>query len=236
VPGRDARQVDGKPTGIRYRIAVEVDHVRGHQMATRRYSGNVFVNCPFDHHYEPLFYGTIFTVFDCGFVPRCAMEVDDGAQVRIDKIMKIIGECRYGIHDLCRTAPDSQSGLPRFNMPFELGLFMGAKKYGDKLQQTKSALIMDTEAYRYQSFISDIAGQDIKAHEDDVPTAIGLIRNWLRQSSRRTTIPGGRAIAKRYQEFQEALPSIRSELRLDADEVSYADYTHIVETWLRQNG
>ena len=49
-------------------------------------------------------------------------------------------------------------------MPLELGIFLGSKKYGDKKNKTKVCLVIDKEQYRYQIFISDIAGQDIKSH------------------------------------------------------------------------
>jgi hypothetical protein len=81
------------------------------------YDNSVFVNCPFDSAYRPLFEAVVFAVYDCGFYPRCALEADDSSQVRIQKITKIIGECRLAIHDISRTQLDRESGLPRFNMP-----------------------------------------------------------------------------------------------------------------------
>ena len=92
------------------------------------YNNNVFINCPFDSDYKPLFDAMIFTVHDCGFIARCALEEDDASQVRIDKIYSIIADCRYGIHDISRTQLDAASGFSRFNMPLELGIFLGAKK------------------------------------------------------------------------------------------------------------
>ena len=41
------------------------------------YDRNVFINCPFDDSYEPIFRGLVFTVFECGLVPRCAKEAYD---------------------------------------------------------------------------------------------------------------------------------------------------------------
>ncbi len=86
---------------------------------------DVFVNCPFDDDYQPLFHALFFAVASCGFRVRCALEVDDGTQVRIDKIFDIITESPFGIHDISRTELNA-NGLPRFNMPLELGLFLGA--------------------------------------------------------------------------------------------------------------
>jgi hypothetical protein len=95
----------------------------------------VFVNCPFDDAYQDLFEAIVFTIHDCGYVARSALEVDDGSQVRIDKIAALIAACRFGIHDISRTQPDTATGLPRFNMPFELGMFLGAKRYGRGAQK-----------------------------------------------------------------------------------------------------
>lgn len=98
-------------------------------MATPYHAG-VFINCPFDARYRKLFLATVFAVFDCGFLPRCALEIEDGGEERIRKIKRIIRECRYGIHDISRVELDSKSRLPRFNMPLELGLFLGARNTG----------------------------------------------------------------------------------------------------------
>jgi len=93
-------------------------------------SDAVFINVPFDRRYKKLFEALVFAVHDCGFEARSAREQDDGSQVRLDKLYEIIGECPFGIHDLSRTGLDTTYRLPRFNMPLELGIFLGAKKFG----------------------------------------------------------------------------------------------------------
>lgn len=98
---------------------------------------DVFINCPFDHDYAPTFGGLIFTIYACGFRPRSARELDDGGQTRIDKLFVLIDECRFGIHDLSRTELDEINQLPRFNMPLELGIFLGAKRHGGAVQKAK---------------------------------------------------------------------------------------------------
>jgi hypothetical protein len=143
----------------------------------------------------------VFTVILCGFSPRCSLEIDDGSEVRIDKIVRIIGECRLGVHDLSRTELDAVNGLPRFNMPLELGLFLGAKRFGGEAHGRKNCLILDLEQYRYQKFISDLAGQDIRAHGGQINRIITAVRDWLRTTSGRKDIPGGGEIAARFAEF-----------------------------------
>ncbi len=54
--------------------------------------------------------------------------------------------------------------LPRFNMPFELGLDLGCRDFGSLDLATKQCLILEREPYRYQLVLSDIAGNDVQAH------------------------------------------------------------------------
>lgn len=204
-------------------------------MAVKDYTSNVFINCPFDDNYKNIFYAITFTVFDCGFIARCALEEEDGGEIRIIKIKNIISQCKYGIHDISRTEPCNNTGLPRFNMPLELGIFLGAKRYGDTNQKKKICLITDKEEYRYQKFISDIAGQDIRHHENNPENSIKIVRNWLRNSSKRTTIPGGSAINHRYNSFRNDLPSICSNTRINEDELTFNDYATFVSEWLKIN-
>jgi hypothetical protein len=117
---------------------------------------HVFVNCPFDEGYEDFFDAAVFTIIRSGFVARCARETDNAADNRFDKICRIIQECRYGVHDISRTETDGNPPLPRFNMPLELGVFLGAKRYGDSRQRLKSCIVFDREPYRFQRYISDI--------------------------------------------------------------------------------
>jgi len=195
------------------------------------YAKSVFINCPFDAQYKKIFEAIVFAVFDCGFQPRCALELDDGAQIRFSKISQIIGNCRFGIHDISKTELDESSGLPRFNMPLELGMFLGAKQYGPKKQKEKSCLILDREKYRYQRFISDISGQDIRAHEDDPKAAIAIVRNWLRNVTPETSMPGGEAIADRYEVFRADLSAMCRTLRLAESQLTFVDYAWLISQW-----
>jgi hypothetical protein len=205
-------------------------------MRTADYERSVFVNCPFDKAYKFLFEAIVFAVHDCGCVARCALEVDDGSEVRIEKVARIIADCKLGLHDISRTEPDSATGLPRFNMPFELGVFLGAKRFGRAEQKQKSCLILDIEPYRFQKFLSDIAGQDIAAHGANVERAISRVRDWLSNATRSSVrLPGGKAMAARYAIFRGELPSMCESYSLRVDEVTFNDYVAQLEDWLKIN-
>jgi hypothetical protein len=192
---------------------------------------DVFINCPFDRSYNLTFKAIVFGIYACGFRPRSALELDDGGQTRIDKLYGLIEECRYGIHDLSRTELDEVNQLPRFNMPLELGLFLGAKRFGGSAQSAKRLLILDVERYRYQRFISDLAGMDIHGHEGDAVNALRETRDWLANVSRRM-LPSADRVARLFHSFVADLPTLAADLEFNPEAVPYVDFERMVVGWL----
>jgi len=193
----------------------------------------VFINCPFDDQYKPLFYAAIFAILRSGFVPRSALEEDNAGQNRFDKICKIIGECRLGVHDISRVELSGNPRLPRFNMPLELGLFLGACKFGGKKQKTKSCIVFERKEHLFRQYISDISGQDVKAHRGRHSELIKKLATWLRTQGRAPDVPGGAAIANEYSRFTDALPEICQESRLRPDELTFGDLVEIISNYIR---
>ena len=194
---------------------------------------DVFINCPFDDAFEPGFRALVFAVLACGFRARCAKEMDDAAQTRIEKLYNIIEQSRFGIHDLSRTELDPVNGLPRFNMPFELGLFLAAKRYGDDVQKKKRALVLDVDRHRFARFISDIAGMDITAHDSDPRVMVACVRDWLLTVTRRKSIPPPAGLNSSYDRFVAGLPAIAAAAGLDDARLLYPDYERLVIAWVK---
>jgi hypothetical protein len=192
---------------------------------------NVFINCPFDSDYAPLFEAIVFAVHDAGFRPTCARERLDSSEIRLHKIAKLIAQSRYSIHDLSRTQFDRDTTLPRFNMPLELGIDIGCKVFSAPHRE-KSLLIFDSEQYRFQKYVSDISGQDIHRHNNEPRNAVARVRDWLRAESGVKTIPGGKAIYERYSQFRDDLPAICAELRLDVTDLAFVDFSYTIAYWL----
>lgn len=203
-------------------------------MTRRRAGRGVFLNVPFDRQYGRLSDALVFAVHDCGLIARCALETDDGSQIRFDKICAIIAECELGIHDLSRTTLDGVNRLPRFNMPLELGLFLGAKRFGGSRHRWKSALILERRPFRYQVYCSDLAGQDIRAHHNSTVSAVVAVRNWL-QTVWRTNLWSGRTIGIRYMTFRNQLPRVCADQGLDERTLTFIDYREQVEDWIYRN-
>lgn len=191
----------------------------------------VFINCPFDNDYALTLQALRFAIGYLGFRPRSALEMQDSGQPRIEKLFSIIEDCRYGVHDLSRTEVDPVHGLPRFNMPFELGVFLGARRFGAGVQLEKRSLILDVDRFRYQRFLSDIAGMDIQAHDGDPRMAMRRIRDWLSSVSRRK-LPGADLLIAAYDRFLSRRNALSTRLKIDARDTPYADFDRLVFAFL----
>jgi hypothetical protein len=193
---------------------------------------DIFINCPFTPDYQNHFRAIVYTIIRSGFTPRCALETDNSAYNRFDKICSIIRECRLAVHNISKTEPDGNSGLPRFNMPLELGLFLAAKKFGSGAQKRKLCIIFDKSKYRYQQFMSDIAGQDIHAHNGTVKQLVMELAAWLRTELHDSKIPGGSAIAREFTKFQRQLPKLCRAIKLRPGELTFVDYRRLTIEWI----
>lgn len=200
---------------------------------------SVLINCPFDTNYKPILDAIVFAIHDCGYVARTALEEINSARTRLRKIIQIIDECNYGIHDISRTEVAPPQHWPRFNMPFECGLFFGACEFGGKRHQQKRLLVLDSQPYRYRGTLSDIAGQDIGVHHDDPKRAIACVRTFLSRASGGRRIPGADGIWKRYELFRKQLPDLASQIHLTLDEItsleSFGDYVTAAIDWITAN-
>jgi hypothetical protein len=195
---------------------------------SRPHSKDVTINCPFDAAYKPTFDAILFAVYYLGFTARCALEADDASELRLDKIMRIIEQCPYGIHDISSVGLSAGINLPRFNMPLELGLYLGCKRFGGGTHHGKACLILDTDPYRYRAFISDISGQDIHWHKGEPKRAIAEVRNWLAGVSKTRGLPGGADIAVRYARFIRDLPRLCRKLKRQPKDLTFADFYEMV--------
>jgi hypothetical protein len=206
-------------------------------VSDRPYDRNVFLNCPFDRPYRPMLRAIMFAIRDCGFIVRSALEVQDSSDLRFQKIVRIIRGSQYAIHDISRVQLDRATRLPRFNMPLELGLFLGAKEFGEAEQRAKRSLVVDRTPYRYQKFCSDIAGQDIEAHANKPAKAIELVRNWLSgpAAERGSRIPSGSVVAERYVQFVDDLPQWCERQKLVVSQLTYGDDDLLIIDWLKTN-
>jgi hypothetical protein len=106
-----------------------------------------------------------------GLKPRCVLEVSSGGRNRLDRIYGLIASCGVSLHDLSRTGPSGPFRVPRFNMPFELGL-----AYALAQGSPHNFFVFEEKPYRLQASLSDLNGHDPHIHDG---TQIGILRSIL---------------------------------------------------------
>ncbi len=108
-------------------------------------------------------------------------------------------------------------------------------RFGGRSRQVAHFFVLDIEQYRYQKFISDIAGQDIRSHDGNPDRAIRAVRNWLATASKREDLPGGTDVINRYARFQTDLPRTCEKAKLDPDDLTFSDLSNTIASWLKTN-
>lgn len=196
-----------------------------------RPNGDVFVNCPFDDDYLPCFEALLFAIAVCGYRVRCALEEDDGGDIRFEKLVRLIADSDHTIHDLSRTEAGAH-GLPRFNMPFELGLAMGARRFGRGRQREKRACIMVAKAYVLPRYLSDLAGNDPAAHGGNPHAVIRVVRDHLHRSPEGRGLPGALHMIELFERFRADLPFLARQAQLSVEEaharLGYRNYLDLL--------
>lgn len=194
---------------------------------------NVFINCPFDNLYFPLLKPLLFTIIYIDLVPKIS-ETSDSGQSRISNIIKLMSISKYSIHDLSRVIQVKRNDYPRFNMPFECGIDFGLKMSNSAEFGQKQFLILDKELYRYKSIISDIAGNDIKAHKEEPEFIIKAVRDWFKVI--KITVPYYKKIWFAYLEFETDFEQILSINQYDPKDINSLTFSDIIENmtaWIK---
>ena len=98
--------------------------------------------------------------------------------------MDLIEQSNFSIHDLSRI--ELSSGIPRFNMPVELGLAL----YRSRVTRGRHRVyIFESKPYRTQRSTSDVNGIDPQIHHGTVTGLMAGLRNIFRQPGDVTTVP-----------------------------------------------
>lgn len=144
----------------------------------------------------------LFCIVYLDMIPRLARERSNAAEVRIEKIVELIEASQYSIHDLSRAKAEKAGEVYRMNMPYELGIDDGCRRFKGPPWDQKEFLILADRQYSYQKALSDIAGNDIETHSNRFDIAIKKVRNWLVSEAEAPNV-GAKLITDRYSDFQE---------------------------------
>lgn len=176
------------------------------------YEKSVFINCPFDDPFEPLFHAIVLTVAARGFTPRCARETEGQADPRIVRIAKGLIESKYSIHDLSRFQGEGAENLARFNMPLELGIALGIRYVKEGTPATHNWVALVPENFIHHKFVSDLSGYDASDHDQQPATVIKRVAAWLSiQPDFAPPTPAAKTIFDAYAGFRDSLNKAKAD-------------------------
>jgi len=165
----------------------------------RRRIESVFLNIPYDKGFEELYLAYIVGLTQLGLRVNATIAVPN--QGRLETIIGLIGESNFSIHDLSRIQPSK--GIPRFNMPVELGL---ALYHSHVTKGMHRVYVFESKPYRAQRSTSDINGIDPQIHNGTAKGVMAGLRNIFRQPGDVTTVP---EMLISYRAVREKLPELR---------------------------
>ena len=164
---------------------------------------SVFLNVPYDSRFEPLFLGYMASVSTFGMVPHATLEIPGGER-RLERILSLIAECQYSVHDLSRVQLDRLAPrTPRFNMPFELGLSVAQAKW----DRQHTFFVFEEKKHRLSKSLSDLDGTDPYIHRGTLNGLFAQMGNAFVRSKRQPTVTQMYAI---YRKLRAAVPQILS--------------------------
>jgi len=201
-----------------------------------KFDKNVFINCPFDKKYKPLLKPLLFTILYLDYQPRIASESFDSGETRINKIFKLIQESKYSVHDISRIKSSKKDEIFRLNMPFELGVDIGCRKFKGGKWSNKKCLILETKPYRYQKALSDLSNSEIKSHKDDPETLVRKVRNWFVETIKIDNAKSAAVIWDNFNEFMSDFFFKRRKegfKKADLQEMPIPEIIKFMKDWIR---
>jgi hypothetical protein len=160
---------------------------------------SVFLNIPYDKQFEDLYLAYIVGLTQLGLRVNATLAVPN--QGRLEAIIQLIERSDFSIHDLSRI--ELSEGIPRFNMPVELGLAL----YRSHIVKGRHRVfVLDSKAYRAQRSTSDINGIDPQIHGGTPKGVMAGLRNIFRQPGNVTTVP---EMLASYRSLKRKVPELR---------------------------
>jgi len=170
---------------------------------------SVFINCPFDAEYRPLFDAIVFAITSCGYIPRCALETGNISDPRMDQIYKALTSSRYSIHDLSRCKGEGDASLARFNMPLEFGIAFGKAYLKYKGQRLHDWLVLLPSGHFYKQCVSDLGGYDPYTHMNTVGSIVQPVMAWLATRPNARSTPSPDQVMEKMKDFQSEMEKQR---------------------------
>jgi hypothetical protein len=163
----------------------------------------VFLNIPYDKKFERLFLAFISGTIALGMNPRATLEIANSTR-RLERILDLIRQCEYSVHDLSRVEVDRAAPrTPRFNMPFELGLSVALDKSGARGE--RGWFVCESRNYRLAKSLSDLNGTDPFVHDGTIEGVFRELANMFGRPGKQPTVQQMRSI---YRRLRGSVPAV----------------------------
>jgi hypothetical protein len=180
----------------------------------------------------------LFTLVYVGLIPRLASKKSDSLEQRIEKILRLIKECKYSIHDLSRLRAEKAKEFFRLNMPFELGIDYGCRRIASNHFRTKRSLILEKKRNDIQKALSDLNGVDIKSHNNNPARTVRALQHWFIETVGLKDIDSPSVIWDKFNEFnydfyerRKAQGYSKGDLKM----MPIPQYVQFITRWLTSN-
>jgi hypothetical protein len=123
------------------------------------------------------------------------------------------------------------------NMPFELGVEYGSRRFGPGRLKSKRCLVLEKDAHDFQKAISDLAGIDIKRHNDKPADIVRATRDWFVETVGLRGVPSATRIWNRFTEFALDFYEARVDDGFSDDDLNMMpvpEYIHFIQAWWRR--
>jgi len=153
----------------------------------------------------------------------------DSKSNRLQRIIDLMREAKYSVHDLSKLKSEKKKEFFRMNMPFELGLDYGLSG------NDKVFLIFEDEDYKLKIALSDINGWDVRPHYNRPEQLILEFRKWIVAS--KPMPEEKRALSSSdiwyiYNDFYGQYSDYMTTHHMKDEEVSVAEYISYVDDFL----
>jgi hypothetical protein len=157
---------------------------------------------PYDEPFEDLFLAYVVGLARLGFGIHVTFAAS--GRHRLSTIIGLIEKSDFSIHDLSRI--ESTGGIPRFNMPLELGLSLYRSHTTSRRKQQHLVYLFESKPFRAQQSTSDVNGMDPQIHGNTVEGVMRGLRNLFSQPGKRITV---RQMMASYDIVRRKLPILR---------------------------
>ena len=157
-----------------------------------------------------------------GLAPQIATR-DIRSKHRLEKLIRMVQRSACSFHDMSYVRLDGRARVPRFNMPFELGLAAaGAAK--------SKVFVLERRRYRLQQSLSDWNGVDPLIYNG---TVAGIHRALLNVFDRRGSQINVKLLSRAYREVWRRYGELRREYGAAWEGPCFARLQYLADRFLK---